>query len=278
MAFDGGPGRTVTVYDLFEAWLRDDVDAAPESAYFPEDASPAQVEAANAEMMSESQVVAAATALRALGRTVTTHVAIADVPAGGPSEGILEKDDVLVSVDGRVATDSTAVREAVQAHQPGEDVTVVVRRDGTEKTLTVRTGDSGGTAVIGVLLRTDYDLPVTVTLNTGQVGGPSAGLMFSLAIYDTLTPGALTGGRRIAGTGTIEDDGSVGPISGIRQKMVGARQAGAQWFLSPQGDCSDALGHVPDGMTLLKVTSFDDALAAVEGIAAGNTAGLPTCG
>ena len=278
VAFDGGPGRTVTVYDLFEAWLRDDVDSAPESDYFPEDASPDQVEAANAEMMSESQVVAAATALRALGRTVTTHVAIADVPAGGPSEGVLAKDDVLVSVDGRAATDSTAVREAVQAHQPGEDVTVVVRRDGTEKTLTVTTGDSGGTAVIGVLLRTDYDLPVTVTLNTGQVGGPSAGLMFSLAIYDALTPGALTGGQRIAGTGTIEDDGSVGPISGIRQKMVGARQTGAQWFLSPKGDCTDALGHVPDGMTLLKVTSFDDALAAVQGIAAGDTAGLPTCG
>ena len=185
---------------------------------------------------------------------------------------------MLVSVDGRAATDSTAVREAVQAHQPGEDVTVVVRRDGTEKTLTVTTGDSGGTAVIGVLLRTDYDLPVTVTLNTGQVGGPSAGLMFSLAIYDALTPGALTGGQRIAGTGTIEDDGSVGPISGIRQKMVGARQTGAQWFLSPKGDCTDALGHVPDGMTLLKVTSFDDALAAVQGIAAGDTAGLPTCG
>ncbi|NHI20459.1 PDZ domain-containing protein [Phycicoccus endophyticus] len=279
VAFDGGPGRTVTVYDLLEAWLRDDVDTAPESDYFPDDATADEVEAENAEMMTESQVVAAATALRALGRTVTTHVAVASVPAGGPASGTVQEGDVLVSVDGVEASDTASVRAAVQAREPGDEVTLVVRRDGDERTLTVRTGSAeDGTTVIGVLLRTDYDLPVDVTLNTGQVGGPSAGLMFSLAIYDALTPGALTGGQRIAGTGTIDDDGTVGPISGIRQKMVGARAAGARWFLAPADDCADAVGHVPDGMTLLRVTDFDDARVAVEGIAADTTDDLPRCG
>ncbi|MGG5260047.1 YlbL family protein [Phycicoccus avicenniae] len=278
VAFEGGPGRKVTVYDLAEAWLRDDVETAPERYYFPEDTSEEDVEAENAEMMNESQVVAAATALRALGRTVGTTVTVADVPKGGPADGILAKGDVVVSIDGTATTDSAEVRAAVQEHAPGEQVRIVVRRDGAEKALTVRAGNADGRAVVGILLRTDYDLPVDVTLNTGQVGGPSAGLMFTLAIYDRLTPGSLTGGQRIAGTGTIADDGSVGPISGIRQKLVGAHEAGARWFLSPAQDCADAVGHVPDGMTLLRVSTFAEARTAVEGIAKGDTDGLPTCG
>lgn len=278
VAFTGGPGDKVTVYDLVQAWLREDVEAAPEELYFPPDVSQDDVEAENAELMNESQVVAAVTALRALGRNVPTTVAIADVPAGGPADGIVEKGDVLLAVDGAEATDPAAVRAAVQAHDPGEDVSVRLRRGGTERTVTITTADAEGRAVIGVLLRTDYDLPVQVTLNTGRVGGPSAGLMFSLAIYDALTPGALTGGQRIAGTGTIEDDGSVGSISGIRQKMVGAREAGARFFLSPAGDCADALRHVPDGLTVVRVSTFEEARAALEAVADGRTADLPPCG
>ncbi|WP_299441002.1 PDZ domain-containing protein [uncultured Phycicoccus sp.] len=277
VAFDGGPGRRVTVYDLLEAWLRDDVDAAPQEYYFPPDVSEDDVEAENAELMNESQVIAAATALRALGREVPMAVGIAGVPADGPADGIIEKGDVILAVDGTEAADPAAVRAAVLAHEPGEDVQVRLRRDGQERTVTVRAGDAEGRAVIGVLLRTEYDLPIEVTINTGRVGGPSAGLMFSLAIYDVLTPGALTGGKQIAGTGTIEDDGSVGPISGIRQKLVGAREAGAEWFLSPADDCADAVGHVPEGMTLVKVTTFEDARTSVEAIADGDTADLPQC-
>ena len=112
--------------------------------------------------------------------------------------------------------------------------------------MTARTAEAGGRTVIGVGLRMDYDLPIDVTLNTGRVGGPSAGLMFSLAIYDVLTPGELTGGKNIAGTGTMQDDGSVGPIGGIRQKLVGAKRAGASYFLAPADNCDEVVGHVPD--------------------------------
>jgi PDZ domain-containing protein len=127
-------------------------------------------------------------------------------------------------------------------------------------------------------LRLDYDLPVDVSLRTGNVGGPSAGLMFSLAIYDVLTPGELTGGKEIAGTGTMEDDGTVGPIGGIRQKLVGAQAAGADFFLAPADNCSDVAGHVPDGLRVVRVATFDEGLAAVRGIASGDGASLPTCG
>ena len=141
-----------------------------------------------------------------------------------------------------------------------------MRRDGSERTVQARTAEVDGRTVIGVSLRLDYDLPVDVTINTGSVGGPSAGLMFSLAIYDVLTPGELTGARDIAGTGTMEDDGSVGPIGGIRQKLVGARAAGADYFLAPAENCDEVIGHVPDGLRVVRVATFDEGLGAVEAI------------
>jgi Lon-like protease len=228
--------------------------------------------------MAGSQTVATATALRALGRTVDEMIVIAGVPDGSPSAGVFRPDDVLVTVDGDPATTSDAVRAAVQRHKPGDTFPVVVRRDGKEQTVTARTADSNGRTVMGVGLRLDYDLPVDVTLRTGNVGGPSAGLMFSLAIYDALTPGELTGGKNIAGTGTMDDKAVVGPIGGIRQKLIGARRAGADYFLAPADNCDDVVGNVPDGLQVVKVGSFDEGVAAVRDIGTGKTASLPTCG
>jgi Lon-like protease len=102
--------------------------------------------------------------------------------------------------------------------------------------------------------------------------------MFSLAIYDALTPGELTGGKNIAGTGTMDDEGSVGPIGGIRQKLIGARRAGADYFLAPADNCDDVKGNVPAGLTVVKVATFDEGRAAVRDIGAGKAASLPTCG
>ena len=205
-------------------------------------------------------------------------IVIAAVPDGSPSAGVFEPDDELVTVDGDPATSSEAVRAAVQRHKPGDTFPVVVRRDGKEQTVTAKTGESDGRTVMGVGLRLDYDLPVDVTLRTGNVGGPSAGLMFSLAIYDALTPGELTGGKKIAGTGTMDDDGTVGPIGGIRQKLIGARRAGADFFLAPADNCAEVVGNVPSGLRVVKVESFDDGVEAVRDIGTGKAASLPTCG
>ncbi len=277
VSFDGGPGRKVTVFEVLGGWLSPDVDVVPESLYFPPDATAEQVESENTALMDESQVVAAATALRALGQEVPTKVVVAQVVPDGPSDGVLEPGDEIVAVDGTPVSTGDEIRAAVRSVAPGTTIPVTVDRDGTERTERVTTGDQDGASIIGVLLGLGYDLPITVTLNTGQVGGPSAGLMFSLAIYDSLTPGSLTGGESIAGTGTIADDGTVGPISGIAQKMVGARDAGAAWFLAPAQECGATVGRVPEGMTVLRVSTFDEARAAVEGIAAGDTDGLPRC-
>jgi PDZ domain-containing protein len=111
--------------------------------------------------------------------------------------------------------------------------------------------------------------PFKVEIAVEDVGGPSAGLMFALGIYDRLTPGDLTGGRIIAGTGTIDDEGLVGPIGGIQQKLLGAREHGAEWFLTPAGNWDDAQRAVPDGLKLVRVESLKQALDALRAISAG---------
>jgi PDZ domain-containing protein len=102
-------------------------------------------------------------------------------------------------------------------------------------------------------------------------------MMFSLAIFDKLTPGALTGGAKIAGTGTIASDGTVGPIGGIQQKLYGARDGGARWFLAPSANCNEVVGHVPDGLSVVKVSTFAEARSAVEAIAAHKGDAQPRC-
>ncbi len=101
--------------------------------------------------------------------------------------------------------------------------------------------------------------------------------MFSLGIIDKLTPGDLTGGKFVAGTGTIDDAGKVGPIGGITMKLVGARDAGARYFLTPDENCAAAAADIPDGLTLVRVKSLDDARKSLEHISAGKTDALPSC-
>ena len=155
---------------------------------------------------------------------------------------------------------------------------MTVTRKGKEQTLEVPTvAGQGGRTALGVLLGLDHDFPAKVTIDAGAIGGPSAGLMFSLGIYDKLTPGPLAGGRQIAGTGTIDDEGVVGPIGGIRQKLAGARSDGAEYFLAPADNCDEVVGHVPDGLDVFKVGTFDEGRTAVEAIAQGQTGSLPRC-
>jgi PDZ domain-containing protein len=160
---------------------------------------------------------------------------------------------------------------------PGSSVRVQYRRGGAppaEVTIRPRITNENGMsrAVIGVL--TDEQRPVKVDLqmvsiNGQNVGGPSAGLMFALGIYDVLTPGPLTQGRVIAGTGTIDPDGGVGPIGGIQQKLVGARRAGAGVFLTPVTNCAEARQAIPSGLRLIKVSTLDDSIKALESLGQG---------
>jgi len=273
----GGPNNRVNVWEWITGHLNQTDSVVPEDVLFPKGVTSSQVDQQNAAEMADSQQEAIAVALRALGQTVPEIVTVKELAKDSPASGVLRAGDVLVSIDGTAVTTPDGVRAAVRAHKSGDKAVFTVRRDGKRLVLSVKTADSGGHAVVGVFLQTAFDFPVNVSINAGDVGGPSAGMMFSLAVYDKLTPGALTGGATIAGTGTISSVGTVGPIGGIQQKLVGAKRGGATWFLAPAGNCNEVVGHVPDGLRVVKVSTFTQARDAVESIAAKRTTSLPTC-
>ena len=162
----------------------------------------------------------------------------------------------------------------------GSVLVLRVMRDGEEVELEVETipdeSHPQGSR-LGIYLDVAPRFPLDVQVNLKSVGGPSAGLVFSLAIIDKLTPGDLTGGHVIAATGTMSYDGEVGPIGGIVQKMHGAKRDGGEWFLAPALNCDEVVGNVPEGLSVVAVTSLSDAREAVEAIAAGQTGKLASC-
>ncbi|MFC8504215.1 PDZ domain-containing protein [Pedococcus sp. NPDC057267] len=273
----GGPGFRVTVWDLLGAALNRSEEIEPEEAYFPKGITDKQVQEEGAAEMADSQQEAIAVALRAVGQKVVQHIVIAQVTQDSPNRSVLRQGDEIVSVDGTAVDDSASIRTAIGKHSAGQPVKLGLVRGGKPVEVTATTRDAGGRTTIGVFLGVRFDFPFSVKIDAGNVGGPSAGTMFALGLYDTLTPGALTGGARIAGTGTIDSTGAVGPIGGIRQKLVGARDGGAQWFLAPADNCNEVVGHVPDGLRVVRISTFDQARSSVEAIAAGRGGSLPTC-
>jgi len=224
--------------------------------------------------MANSQMTAKEVALERLGYTVTatgTGVGVVGVFPDSPAEGELEVGDVITAVDGQPVTLSEQLGPLIRTRSPGEPVELTVERDELEREVTVVTreateGRCAGRAQIGVAGRTrgeTFDFPVDVEIDTGKVGGPSAGLAFTLTIIDELTPGDLTGGKPVAVTGTIEQDGSVGPIGGVAQKVVAAKDAGARLFLVPNDELKEAREHA-NGMKVVGIDTLDDALSALE--------------
>jgi PDZ domain-containing protein len=222
----------------------------------------------NDELMIQSQDVAKEVALTRLGYAVEllgTRTIIRDVECGGPSEGKLRPGDMVTAVDGMPVSTAEEIAPLVQAHDPGDIARISVERDGEPVEVSVRLGDREGTAYAGVISQTLYDwsFPVDVEIDTARVSGPSAGLAFALAIVDDLSPGDLTGGRKVAITGSIEADGRVGPVGGVAQKAVTARDAGATLMLVPFGEGKQAREHAGD-MKVVVVRTLDDALRALE--------------
>ncbi|HKS00649.1 MAG TPA: S16 family serine protease [Arthrobacter sp.] len=275
---DGGPNGPVSVFEAFSAWLDGSKAVYPEELIFPTGVTKEESQQESAVAMATSQENAVAAALKGLDIPYGQKLEVADLSDGSASAGKLQKGDVFPSVNGKPVTSLEVIQEELAAGK-GKPAVVVVSRDGQQVTETVTPArNPSGRYILGVLLQYRFTFPFDVKISLDKVGGPSAGMMFALGIMDTLTPGDLTGGKHIAGTGTISPDGVVGPIGGIAVKMHGARADGATMFLAPAANCAEVVGHIPDGLQVVKVENLDEAKSAVELAAKGaDTSGLPAC-
>ncbi|WP_420750041.1 PDZ domain-containing protein [Rhodococcus sp. O3] len=271
-----GVNDRLTLAQALTVWISDRYALAPRETVYPPNVSKDDVRAADQALFTQSERSAELAALHHLDLPVTVRVA--QVGEDAPATGVFREGDQIVAVAGEPVTTAGSVQRAVGAVAPGTELAVQVRRDGMDEdvqvTVAARPGDPEK-GYLGITTEEVPEVPFTVTFNLADIGGPSAGLMFSLAVVDKLSPGPLNGGLAVAGTGTIDSDGKVGPIGGITHKLDGAVDDGATHFLVPADNCAEALTDVPDGLQLIRVESLDDAIDALATVAAGGD--VPTC-
>jgi PDZ domain-containing protein len=268
---------TVNLFQLMQAWVSRDDAVYPYDAVYAEDTTQKSSEAEGRAEMASSQDLAVAAAMEELGFQVEIAV-VANVIDDEPAAGILQTGDEIAAVNGTKIDGASAVGEAVAATPGGQDVELDIVRKGEKQSVSITPKVQDGKPYIGIELTSRFEFPFDVSLHIDpDIGGPSAGLMFSLGIYDTLTPGSMTDGQVIAGTGTIDADENVGPIGGIQQKIAGAREAGAQLFMVPPDNCDDALDAQNGDMTLVRADTMHDAVAAIESWVDDPDATLPSC-
>lgn len=286
---------TISVTDrvpLFAAlglWATGDNGLVPREDQFPPDKTVEQVNQENAAYFRESQSNAEIAALRYL--KYPEVVFVGDIPqtftsqdgkttVTSPAYGVLDPNDEIVAIDSTPVTDRASLLAALKDTKPGQRVQVGVLRDGKKQSVPLTLAQRPDTQPQGFLGTQPTErpqAPFTITISLEGIGGPSAGLMFTLGIIDKLTAGDLTGGHFIAGTGTINpgtdpsQPSAVGPIGGITYKLIAARAAGATTFLVPADNCAEALTDVPEGLYLAKVSTLDEAMTAVRDVAAGRT-------
>jgi PDZ domain-containing protein len=275
ISYQGGPGSNLNVFQALRAWLNPSEAVVPESELFPPGQTAQQTQQQDTEQMASSQELATAAALTQLHIKYQTTVEVLSTVAGYPASQVLKAGDVIESVDGKPVTGESSLSSMINQHPAGTTLQLQVLRKGQTLTIPVASKSSGGNAVIGVQVQEQYKFPFNVRITVGDIGGPSAGMMFSLGIIDVLTPMNLTGGKFIAGTGEITASGQVQPIGGIQQKMVGARNAGATVFLTPAGNCADTKGAVPSGLKIVKVSTLSQAVSDLEALKVGKP--VPSC-
>ncbi len=238
---------------------------APDTSVLP-DENPAGDRQADEAVFDASQSQALGAAAKYLERPLTSEVLVVQVVPGGAAEGTLEPGDVILAIDGERITDREELVAAIRAEPVGTTFRLRIRRDGEATTVEVTSqadDQEPDRPLVGVLAENRYRSDFTATVNLDGIGGPSAGLMLSLGMVDKLTPADLLGGRRIAGTGTIDGDGNVGPIGGIDKKMIAAQDAGAELFVAPYDNCSEVVAAQPEGLQVVPVRTLDETVTVL---------------
>ena len=277
----GGPQEGLDMFQAIWGWIDPDRRVVPRESVYPEGETEEENTARNVEAFSTSQSYAIAAAMDYLDQPIKEQVIVTSVGLDTPAQDKLRAGDEILTVDGVQMTTPEQVVEAVRSRPIGTDLNFSVMRGGTKLEVVVTSGtrpddpeteqNEATIPYIGIGIDINYSAEFEIKFGVTGVGGPSAGTLFAIGIIDKLTPGALTQGKIIAGTGTIDPDGNVGEIGGIQQKLIGARDAGAVLFLAPAGNCDEVIGHIPDGLTVAAIETLEDAMDEIEAFNAGET-------
>jgi Lon-like protease len=262
--------QDVNIFEALIAGVDPTVDLVRKQAVRREGESDEEYRNRVLQQMSDSNYRSVAVALAYLGyELVPTEVVINDIVPEVPAADVLELGDTVTAVNGAVITSVDDFPPALEGLEVGDVIDLTVQRpDGlvdVEVELAERE-DEPGVPMIGIVLGELTEPPFPIAIQAGDVGGPSAGMMHTIAIIDSLTEGELTGGRVIAGTGTIDMEGNVGNIGGIRQKVVAAEAAGADFILVPQGNYESALTAERDSIEIVPIATLDEAIGFLEGL------------
>lgn len=262
--------QKTTVLGAVRGWLRRDEVVVPHDSLYPPGTSQEEQNEQNSQDFLVSQQNAVEAAACELG--YPEGLGVNSVSKDSPNADALKAGDHFVSVDAIPVTDDAALRKILDSHRAGDRVPAVIRRAGKEVQVTLllqQPSAESSTPRIGITIVQGCLPPFQVTLSLTGIGGPSAGLMFALGIIDKISADDLTRGRFIAGTGTIDSSGKVGPIGGIALKMIAARRAGATVFLAPATNCADVSGNIPSGLDVIKVATLDEAIDNLKAHASG---------
>lgn len=268
---------SVSVFQVLRGWLLHDEVVVPRAAEFPPGQSEKKVDEQNTQDLLDSQDSATEAALCELG--YPSGFGLRDIAATAPAAKVLKPGDLLVSLNGTSIDTFDKLSAVLQTQRPGTTVQLIVKRQGalvTEPVQLIKPVAGRKGASIGVTVADGCLAPFVVDLGlANQIGGPSAGLMFALGIIDKVGAQDLTNGAFIAGTGTIDGTGKVGPIGGIQLKMIAARHAGAKVFLAPAANCADVRADTPDGLNVVKVATLHEAVQDLLTLQHGGT--VPHC-
>ncbi|MCA1643921.1 MAG: PDZ domain-containing protein [Chloroflexi bacterium] len=283
MAFTAVYEQEANWGDVARARLVGQAEVVPAADVRPPGTSQEQVNQTNKRLIDESKPVAAVVALRAAGYPVDITGQGAEVErilAGMPAEGVLQVGDIITAVDRQPIGTTNALIDSVRHHQVGDQVTLTIRRDGQDQDIVIGTQSSPtepGRPIVGVTVSTylfEVRMPFPVDIQSDNVGGPSAGFMFALGILDAVTDGDLTRGYYITGTGTIAADGTVGAVGGAAEKALAAELDGAQVFLVPKDDSTEARRWVRK-IQIVPIDRFDDAIQSLCGLPPLTTVAAP---
>lgn len=272
------PEQKVSAINAFVGWLRHDQVVIPHDSVYPPGKSDQQIEQENHQDFASAQDSAIAAASCELGYP-SEHLGVVSVDAAGPSAGKLQANDIITAIAGTAMTTTNELSAVMANQKPGTATKVDFKRQGKADSVTVTLGEplTGRTgASLGIGLGDVCQAPFEIDLGLGnEIGGPSAGLMFALGIVAKVGDENVTDGRFIAGTGTIDPKGTVGPIGGIALKMIAAKDAGAKVFLAPQDNCAEVVGATPKGLDVVKVDTLEHAIDDLNALEQGKT--VPHC-